>query len=126
VLATLLQFAAAFLMYCAIGNLASILVPYRIAAGSLKPTKQSWQTSLAMMVVHLSFPLVIWPVFIPPALGFGLAKWSALPAGWVNLFAALLLAGAFGALYVLTLRPLGRLLQRREKNILGAVTEVRE
>ena len=126
VLATLLQFAAAFLMYCAIGNLASILVPYRIAAGSLKPTKQSWQTSLAVMVVHLSFPLVIWPVFIPPALGFGLAKWSALPAGWVNLFAALLLAGAFGALYVLTLRPLGRLLQRREKNILGAVTEVRE
>ena len=52
VLATVLQFAAAFLMYCAIGNLASILVPYRIAAGSLKPTKQSWQTSLAVMLVR--------------------------------------------------------------------------
>jgi hypothetical protein len=101
-------------------------VPYRIAAGSLKPTKQSWQTSLAVMAVHLSFPLVIWPVFIPPALGFGLERWSGLPAGWVNLAAALLLAGAFGALYVLTLRPLGRLLQRRETSILCAVTEIRE
>jgi len=126
VLATLLQFAAAFLMYCTLGNLASILVPYRIAAGSLKPTKQSWQTSLAVMLVHLSFPLVIWPVFIPPALGFGLERWGGLPAGWVNLFAALLLAVLFGALFVLTLRPLGRLLQRRETNILRAVTEVRE
>jgi hypothetical protein len=126
VLATVLQFAAAFLMYCAIGNLASILLPYRIAAGSLKPTKQSWQTSLGVMAVHLSFPLVVWPVFIPPALGLGLELWSGLPAGWVNLFTALLLAGACGTLYVLTLRPLGRLLARREKDILRAISEVRE
>jgi hypothetical protein len=126
VLATVLQFTAAFLMYCAIGNLASILAPYRIAAGSLKPTKQSWQTSLMVMLVHLSFPLVIWPVFIPPALGLGLEQLGGLPAGLVNLLAALLLTGAFGALYALTLRPLGRLLQRRETKILHAVTEVRE
>jgi len=126
VLATLLQFAAAFLMYCTVGNLASILAPYRIAAGSLKPTKQSWQTSLAVMAIHLSFPLVIWPVFIPPALGLGLERWGGLPSGWVNLFAALLLAGGFGTLYAVTLPPMGRLLQRREKNILRAVTEVRE
>jgi hypothetical protein len=126
VLATVFQFAAAFLMYCAIGNLASILLPYRIAAGSLKPTKQSWQTSLGVMAVHFSFPMVIWPVFLPPLLGLGLERWIGWPAGWVNLFATLLLATGFGALYVVTLRPLGRLLQRREQHILRAVTEVRE
>ncbi len=126
VLATVLQFAAAFLMYCTIGNLASILLPYRIAAGSLKPTKQAWQTSLGVMMVHLSFPLVIWPVLIPPALGLALERFAGWPAGPVNFLAALLLAGLFGTLYGLTLRPLGRLLGRRETRILQAVTEVRE
>ncbi len=33
------EFVGAFLALSALGNLASILVPYRIAAGSLKPTK---------------------------------------------------------------------------------------
>jgi len=125
-LATVLQFAAAFLMYCTIGNLASILVPYRIAAGSLKPTKQSWQTALAMMLVHFSFPVVISPVFIPPALGFGLERLAGLPASLVNLTSALVLVVAFAALYAFTLRPLGRLLQRRETKILHAVTEALE
>jgi ABC-2 type transport system permease protein len=123
VLATVLQFAAAFLMYCAVGNLASILVPYRIAAGSLKPTKQSWPTALALMLIHFSFPVVISPVFLPPALGFGLERLAGLPASLVNLAGALVLAVVFAALYAFTLRPLGRLLQRRETKILRAVTE---
>jgi len=125
-MATALQFVAAFLLFCTIGNVASILVPYRIAAGSLKPSKRSWQTSLAMMGVHLSFPLVIWVVFIPPAIGFGVERLGWLPAAPVNLLASLVLVGLFAVLYWLTLRPLGRLLQRRETHILNAVTEVME
>jgi len=126
VMATVLQCAAAFLMFCTIGNLSSILVPYRVAAGSLKPTKQSWQTSLLLMMVGLSFPLVISPVFIPPALGFGVERLGWLPAAPVNLLAALVLLGVFAVAYWFTLRPLGRLLQRRETKILRAVTEVME
>ncbi len=126
VMATVLQCAAAFLMFCTIGNLTSILMPYRIAAGSIKPTKQSWQTSLLMMMVALSFPLVISPVFIPPALGFGVERLGWLPAAPVNLLAALVLLGAFAVAYWFTLHPLGRLLQRRETKILRAVTEVME
>ena len=122
-LATVLQFAAAFLMYCTIGNLASILVPYRIAAGWLKPTKQSWPTALTLLLVHFSFPVVISPVFIPPALGLGLERLAGLPAALVNLASALAMVVAFAALYAFTLRPLGRLLQRRETKILHAVTE---
>lgn len=125
-LATGFQFVAAFALVCALGNLGSILAPFRIAAGSLKPTKQSWPTALAVMAEHLLFPLLIWPVFIPPALGLVLERWGGLPAGWVNLFASILLAAAFAALYRFSLRPLGRLLQRREKHMLSAVTEVRE
>jgi ABC-2 type transport system permease protein len=126
VLANVLQFAAAFLLFCALGNLASILVPYRIAAGSLKPSKQSWQTSLLLMLVHVSFPLVASPVFLPPLLGFGVERLGWLPAAPVHLVSAGVMVVAFAALYWLTLPAMGRLLQRRETRILRAVTEVIE
>jgi hypothetical protein len=123
--ATALQFLAALLMFCTIGNLSSILAPFRVAQGSLKPTKQSWQTVLVMLAVHMLFPLAIAPVFIPPALGMA-ARFMDWPAAPVQLLAALGLAGVFGAVYWVTLRPLGRMLQRRETNILRAVTEALE
>ncbi|MCW5551840.1 MAG: hypothetical protein KIS67_06680 [Verrucomicrobiae bacterium] len=126
VVATLLQFGAAFLLFCTLGNLASILAPYRIAAGSLKPTKQSWQTALVALGAHCLFPFVVSPVFLPPALGYLAQRLAGLPAALVNMLAAFLMAAGFAWLYVITLRPLGRLLQRRETNILRAVTETTE
>ena len=126
ILATVLQFFAAFLLFCTIGNLASILVPYRIASGSLKPTKQAWQTQVAIMVVHMLFPMLISVVFIPPAIGWGVARLGWLPATPVNLLGSLLLVAVFAGGYWFTLRPLSRLLQRRETKILFAVTEVQE
>jgi len=126
VLAMCLQFTAALFMFCALGNLTSILMPYRIAAGSLKPTKQSWRISLLVLLVHFLFPLAIAPVFIPPALGLVAERWGGLPASPVNCLAALVLVGGFAVVYWVTLRPLGRLLQRRETRILRAVTEAAE
>jgi ABC-2 type transport system permease protein len=126
VMTTVLQFAAAFLLFCTVGNLSSILVPYRVAPGSLKPTKQSWQTTLFMMAVHLLFPLAIAPVFIPPALGWAAERFVSLTAAPVSFFAALVMLAVFAFLYAQTLRPLGRLLQRRETKILSAVTEAME
>jgi hypothetical protein len=126
VFATVLQFGAAFLLFCMVGNLSSILVPYRIAAGSLKPTKQSWQAVLMMMAVHMLFPLAVAPIAIPPLLGWVAERFGGLPAAAVNLCAALVMVVIFAFLYAQTLRPLGRLLQRRETNILRAVTEVLE
>ena len=126
VLATGLQLAAAFFIFCAIGNLASILMPYRIAAGSLKPSKQSWRIQLLMLLVHFLFPLAIAPVFIPPVVGLVAQRWAGLPAGLVNFLTALVLFGGFALVYWVTLCPLGRLLQRRETRILRAVTEAAE
>ena len=104
----------------------SILVPYRIASGSLKPTKQSWQSTLAIMAVHLLFPMLISVVFVPPLAGLLAAQFGGLPAAPVNLLGTLVLVGGFAALYGFTLRPLSRLLLRRETKILRAVTEVNE
>ena len=105
-----------------IGNLMSSLVPYRIAPGSLKPTKVPAVTTVLIVGSHLLFPTAMAPVFIPAVAAHLSDQAGWLPAGAVNLVlsAALLVLGA--ALYRATLTPLGRLLQRRENAILDVVT----
>ena len=121
-LATGFEFAAAFLTLCVLGNLASILVPYRIAAGSLKPTKLKALTQLLIFLTHLFFPLAMLPVFAPAGVGLlGDALWS-LPFALTTTACAALLAMVAALVYWQTLAPIGRLLQHREKAILQVVT----
>ena len=120
--AAVFQFCAAYLGLSAMGNLISILVPFRIAAGSLKPTKMKATTTLLMMLVHMLFPVAICPILIPPGLGLLGEHFWGLPAGPINLAGSIGLAALAGVLYALTLEPLGRLLQRREQRVLKVVT----
>jgi hypothetical protein len=120
--ATLLQLAAVVLIAGLVGNLLSILVPYRIQPGSMKPTKMPALAMLVLVLCHLLFPLAMAPVFAAPLAGL---LWQK--AGWPNAVPVnLLLSGALAALmgfvYWQTLPPLGRVLQRRETTILGVVT----
>ncbi|MCI0541122.1 MAG: hypothetical protein L0Z50_38460 [Verrucomicrobiales bacterium] len=104
------------------GNVLSILVPYRIAPGSMKPTKMPAAAMLVMVGCQMLFPLAVAPVFVAP---LGELLWrmaggsSAVP---VNL----MLSGTMAALtvfgYYQLLGPMGRLLQRREVKILEVVT----
>ena len=105
------------------GNVASILAPYRIAAGSLKPTKTTPLTQLLIVVASgLLLPLAMLPVFLPAGLEVLGDSFGWLPAGAVALLCALLSAALAAYLYWRTLEPLGRLLQRREQKILQVVT----
>ena len=122
VLASVIEFIAALLVMSVIGNLASIYVPYRIAAGSLRPTKTDFTTSLLIFVTHMFFPLAALPIFLPVGLGLLCGHFELLPAAAVTLVCAVLLAGLAALLYWRTLEPIGRLLQRREKRILEVVT----
>jgi hypothetical protein len=122
-LASVVQFGGAFLVVSMAGNLCSILLPYRIAAGSLNPTKSNWRSVLGMFAIMLLFPMVISPVFVPPALGWAAEKWLRIPSGPINLIGSLAMLGILVALYSVLLSPLGRLLQRREAEVLRAVTE---
>ena len=120
--AALFQLATLLLLAGLVGNVLSILVPYRIQPGSLKPTKMPGLAMLVLMLCHLLFPLAMTPVFVPP-----LAELAWRTAGWsnavpVNLLFSIALATLMGFVYWQTLEPLGRLLQRRETKILGAVT----
>jgi hypothetical protein len=120
--ATLFQLATLLLIAGLAGNLLSILVPFRIQAGSLKPTKMPGLAMLVLMLCQMLFPTVMAPVFLP-----ALAEWLWQRAGWpdlvpVNLLLSILFAAFMALVYWQALAPLGRLLQRRETKILSVVT----
>ncbi len=119
--ATLFQLLTAVLLAGLLGNCLSILVPYRIRAGSMKPTKMPALAMLTMFLSHLLFPLALAPVFVPPLVEF-LWRLADLPP-WVpmNLLLSIGLAGLVAIGYWLALAPLGRLLQRRETKILNTI-----
>jgi ABC-2 type transport system permease protein len=120
--AALFQLAAVLLLAGLGGNLLSILVPYRVQQGTLKPTKMPGLAMLVMMLCHMLFPIAMAPVFVPPLADM---LWAA--AGWskavpVNLIVSVTLAALAALAYWQALGPLGRLLQRRETRILAVVT----
>lgn len=122
VLATLFQLASLLLMAGLAGNLLSILMPYRIQPGTMKPTKMPGLAMVVLMFCQFLFPVAMSPVFAGPLLQM-LWRRSDLPDFVpVNLVFSALLCGLMIILYWQTLAPLGRLLQRRETKILGVVS----
>lgn len=120
------QLAALLLLGSLGGNLLSILVPFRVEAGSMKPTKMPALAMLTMVLCQLLFPVVMLPVFVPPLLELLWLKIGGPVFVPVNLLLSILLAGLAAVLYWQTLEPLGRLLQRREIKILNTVTAEQE
>jgi ABC-2 type transport system permease protein len=118
-----LQLLAAFLLLSMVGNLISVLVPYRIAPGSLKPTKSSAKTGILIFASRVFFPILMAPIFFPPAIGLLFSGLGWLPAAPVNLFFSAMLLALLALFYRLSLGPLGELFQRREKEILQVVTK---
>lgn len=122
VMAALFQLVTVLLIAGLGGNLLSILVPFRIQSGTMKPTKMPGLAMVTMLFCQLLFPIAMVPVFISPLLGW-LWHRSNLPA-WVpiNLIGSILFCGVMVLIYAKTLAPLGRLLHKREIKILGVVT----
>jgi len=121
-LAALFQLVAMLLLAVLGGNLLSILVPYRMQMGSMKPSKVPATTMLMMVACQLLFPLVMAPVFLPPLVEL-LCRLAGLPAAVpVNLLLSMALAALMVFGYWQALGPLGRLLQRRETKILNTVS----
>jgi hypothetical protein len=105
-----------------IGNYLSITLPHRIQAGSLKPTKMPAKNIVVMLVFTLLFPLYMIPVLAGPLAG-SLASWAGSDFGLlINVGVSVVMCLAAAGLYVLAIRPLGKLLQRNERNILQTVT----
>jgi hypothetical protein len=121
--ATLLQLVVALLLAAMAGNIMSILVPYRIQPGSMKPTKMPALATIVFIVCQLSLPVALTPTFLPPLAGYLFERAGYAPAALVNLLISAVFAGAMAFIYWGTLAPTGRLLQRRETKILQTVSE---
>ena len=122
VLATLCQMMAMLFLAGLFGNLLSILVPYRIQPGTMKPTKMPALAMLVMILCQMLFPMAIAPAFVPPLLELIWNK-AGWPAGVpVSFLLSAALAAVAALAYHKSLPPLGRLLQRRETKILSMVS----
>ncbi|MEJ0089663.1 MAG: hypothetical protein WDM80_07970 [Limisphaerales bacterium] len=120
-LATLFQLASLLLMAGVIGNLLSILVPYRIQPGTMKPTKLPGLAMLVLIFFQMLFPVAMLPVFFGPLMGWLWHHWELPAFVPINLIVSALFCGFMLFVYWMTLAPLGRLLQRRETKILGVI-----
>ena len=122
VLAAGLQLVAAFVLLSIAGNLISILVPYRIAPGSMKRTKTSAMTSFLIFISRLLFPVAMVPMLLPPATGLLMSHLGWLPAEPVDLVLSMVLLALIVFFYRLSLPGLDNMLLKREKRILQVVT----
>jgi len=117
-LAAMLTFAGGFLVFAMLGNLLSIISPFRTAQGSLKATKVPAKAVLMPFLSLFLLPVAFLPVGLE-LLCSG-RKWLVgMPVNLVGSFLFLLLATIA---YFATIAPLGRLLQRREREILQSLT----
>jgi len=107
-----LQIPTAFLLFCPIANLFSILLPFRLAEGTLKAQKPKALVFIAAFGVMLLTPVLLIPILIPP--GLHLLFSETYPWLPVHLLAALPVFGGALWLYRSVLPAQGRLLQRRE------------
>jgi hypothetical protein len=122
-LAGLLQAAGAFLMFGLLGNLLSILAPYRLATGTLQAKKPKAIVFIAVFASMFSLPLIALPMAVPAGLQAICSTFDLLPWLPVDVVAALGLLAAAAVIYRLVLPWEGRLLARREQKILQEVTE---
>lgn len=125
-LAACIQFCTGYILLCIPGNLLSILMPFRVAPGSLKPNKVPFFHGMAMLVAPMLMPFAMIPLAIPPLLGVAVERLEWMPASVVNLGGSVVVLALTAGIYRLSLPSFGRLLQQRETRILQAVSETTE
>ena len=120
-LSMLPQIISMFLLFCLMANCASILVPMRVAAGTMKPQNTKALPILAHMafifLMPIGFAITLAPLgvqFLLEALGYG----SWFP---VALVLSLLECVAIAFFYRIAVAWEGAMLQWREQKILEAV-----
>jgi ABC-2 type transport system permease protein len=123
ILAGCLDLVAMFLLLAIAGNYVSIMVPWRINAGTMKPAKLSTLTAVVMFSTHLLFPVTTLPIFLVSGLALIADAWLGWPVGLVNVALSLVLLAAIAFVYRLSLERLGELMESREQKILQVVSQ---
>ena len=120
------QVLSMFLLYCLIGNLASMLVPLRIAPGTMKPTSVKTIPVLAHVGMMLLLPVVLSVTMFPLMVQLIFRSLAWLPSVPVAAILSLLECLLICVLYYFAVGWEGDLLQSREQKILEAVVNKEE
>ncbi|MEY4385127.1 MAG: hypothetical protein RLY20_410 [Verrucomicrobiota bacterium] len=124
--AGLLQLFSMVLIFVSVGNLISILLPFRIQAGSMKPTKPPFLKMLGLVACQFLVPVFLLPAALPPLAEYFWHSANGTLLLPVNLILSATLAVIAAISYGLSLQPLANLYSRRELAILKSVTAEEE
>ncbi len=114
----------AFLLISAYGNLVSILMPFRVNPGAMRQTPKQGKKVFQAVLLQFATPLVLAPIWLP-LLAYHLGGKGPWAVGMAGILIAAVAAVA-ALIYWLTLAPLGRMLESRERMILEEVTREAE
>jgi len=117
------QLLSGFINALMIGNVFSILAPYRFSPDSLQPTKMTGTLVLLGLLCQVLMLMSFAPLLLPAGIELLVLKVGWLPGWPINLLMSILLLAFSATLYQLTRPSLGRLLEQREQRILELVTE---
>lgn len=121
-LATLAQIVATFLLFSLIGNMASIIAPVAISAGSFRPVQPKFVPMFLQMIAMMFAPLTL----VPAAMALG-AELLLRHFGGVQVIPFYLILSLAELCFVIwlyrrMLTAQGRFLQKREPRILEVVS----
>lgn len=121
--AGLIHLLTIYALVAILGNYSSIAAPYRVAAGALKKSKPPAKVVFIMLGVFIATPIFSIPVLVPPLIELLQPMLFGTEGIPFNLILSVFMLVIAGVLYFVSLAPLGRLLQRREREILQAVCQ---
>lgn len=125
-LATLVQLVPSYLIFCLIGNTASILIPMAIASGSLKPAEPKIGTILLQMFFVMLAPSSLLPAVVALGAETVLASTTSATKLPIYLVLSLIEAGLVIWLYRTIINLQGEWLQQRAPRILEILAKVPE
>jgi hypothetical protein len=122
VIGGIIQILTASLILFMVGNLVSIKLPYRIQLGSLKPTKMPVKNVIVMIALTLLFPFYMIPVVAGPTVGMLAGLVGSRLDVLLNIGISVAMCLFVMVVYALMKKPMGRMLQGSERQILQTVT----
>lgn len=121
-LANVVQLLSAYVLFCLLGNVVSVVAPSAIANGALKPAKSKVLTVLIHMFSALASPVVVAPAAMMLGLEVLFVQADWLPGIPIYLIGSLAELAVAIWLYRRLLPLEARFLQSRELAVLDAVT----
>lgn len=124
--AAVIQLASAFLLFCLMANILSILAPMPIASGSMKASDVKLVPVLLQLVFLMILPIVFVPAVLPIVVELVLSELDVVEGWPISLALSILLLTVVLLIYRKMITIQGEWLALREQKVLEVVTSKSE